>query len=298
MFEYWYNNNPQEKFRHHPLDILNLRYLKSDYGSSGTFKEECIKTAIEIDKKFPQSFIALSGGWGSQIIFQSFIEAGLRPNVFIIEFPFKLNVVDSYYAKQACKSAGIIPEVFHPELKEIAENESVDFAKKYQLYNFFDVLLAKYAEQVKSHVILGNQIELRRDVNPSTKWSLCLNETQWADRFSSINNTSIVDDFFLKNSNVVKTFLENSKVQDVVTNKIEGKISLNSTKKDIYQSLGFTKEHPIAKTISTNGIKKLEYTAREKIIQAIGYHEGRNMYIEFEELVSSLNEEEKVWKFV
>lgn len=298
MLEYWYNENTSDTFRHHSLDIINLKFTNTPVGDNLSFKEECVKTAIELHKEFPHLCIGLSAGWESQIIFQSFLEAGIKPNVFIIEFPYKLNVFDSYFAKESCKHAGIVPEIFNPDLKSISELETVPLAEKYQLYSFFDVLLAKYAEELKTDVLIGDHLDFRRDVHPNAKWTMTLNENMWAGRFNSLNDKKVVNNFFVRNTNIIRSFINNPKVQEVISNRVEGKISLNSSKKLIYGMEGFYKKSEANKTLSTLNIKKLEATANEKIEKTIGFYSSRNMYIEYQDLVNTLEEQEKVWKFV
>jgi hypothetical protein len=299
MIKYWYNNSPTQQFRTHSRDIINLQ-LNAAERMPAAFHEECSKAAGEIYSDYPSINLALSAGWESQVCLQSFLRAGVKPKVFIVEFPYKLNTFDSYFAKEACKAAGIIPTIFTINLKEFSEKLSKHYAEKYQTYSIMESILADCAEKVEGDTLVVDKIELRRDVNPNGRWSFVRNEdfNMWPSRFNSVNrDRKIINEFFTSSPEIMLSFLTLPEVVELVTNDKNGKISLNSSKKSIYNSAGFNKEPDAGKTLSIINIKKLAAETANSIESALPFR-PRSTYIEYNELLTALTTQETTWQFV
>jgi hypothetical protein len=97
MFNYYYNDSPAELFRQHRNDVITFE-TQSISRTVLTFKKECRLAARRILEKDSNIWLGLTGGWLSNIILDSFLSIGFKPNIFVVELPFNLNSQDSKFA--------------------------------------------------------------------------------------------------------------------------------------------------------------------------------------------------------
>lgn len=195
--DYWYGDDVSNKFRTTALEILNVN-INAKTRTELTLKEECIIAAKEIHSKYPNIYIALSGGWESQVCLYSFIEAGIIPNVYILKFPVELNSQDTAIALKQCKKYNIIPKIVNVNFETFIKEHMIDTAKKYQTYSFIQTLHAYYIGQLNEDVLLVDKVNLRRDQNPDLSWSYIRNEDFdfWPERFNCFNEKKVINSFF------------------------------------------------------------------------------------------------------
>lgn len=292
-FNYWYNEDINNKFRETSMDILNVN-INQMTRTPVTLKEECILAALEIHSKYPDIHIALSGGWESQICLRSFIEAGIKPCIYILKFPRGLNKFDSDVAVEQCKKYNLIPRVISVDFEDVIQNHMFEIATKYQTYSFVQMLHGYYVEQIKENVLLVDKIDLRRDANPSKEWSVVRNEDYnfWPDRFNTLNENKIINNFFSHSSELIYSFLKSSPIQDVVNSATSGKISLNSLKHLIYHQGGFTdlfndNAKKFIKTVSYEEIPGLQQKKSDLLEQHLKF-KPRQTYMSYNNIIRAL----------
>lgn len=294
--ENWYGDDVNNKFRSSAFEILNVN-INPKTRQELTLKEECIIAANEIHSRYPDIYIALSGGWESQICLRSFIEAGINPNVYILKLPSRFNSHDTDIAINQCKKFNIIPIVVDVDLENFIKEHMIPTAIKYQTYSFFQTLHAYYCEKLNKNVLLVDKVDIRRDVSPDMSWSYVRGEdfNFWPDRFNCLNDKKVVGNFFSHSPELMYSFLTLPAVVDLVNNQQSGKISLNSLKNIIYYQGGFTNlfdetTRKFVKTVSSEHIPGLQQKNSFLIRQTLKV-KPRQSYISYNDIIDALTKQ-------
>jgi hypothetical protein len=301
--DYWYGDDVGNKFRTRALEILNVN-INAKTRSELTLKEECIIAATEIHSKYPNIYIALSGGWESQVCLHSFIQAGITPNIYILKFPVELNSQDTAIALKQCKKYNIIPKIVNVNFETFIKEHMIDTAKKYQTYSFIQTLHAYYIGQLNEDVLLVDKVNLRRDQNPDLTWSYIRDEDFdfWPDRFNLFNEKKVINNFFSYSPELIYSFLTLPVIQELVKKQTSGKISLNSLKNLIYYQGGFTNlfdenTSRFVKTGSGDRIPGLNEKNSELIQRTLQF-KSRNAYISYNDIIAILTNQGNVCQYI
>ena len=284
--EYWYEHSGSAT-RTNSLEIINMR-VNPVTREPVSFKEECMSVARTLYTANPDIHLALSGGTESQVCLRSFISAGIKPNIVILEFPRELNSFDTDTAFKTCRHLGITPHVLTLG-HDLSMNRVRELSVKYQTYNFAQTMMAHYLDQVGASVILTDKINIRRGINSKANWCFVRNENvnMWPLRYNMLNQNKIIPDFFTNTPEQILSFLRVPTLQQLVQKQYSGKISLNSSKNKIYQQGGFDQLGFYNKTNTVEQLAKLDNKANDIIDQELKFR-PRNMYIEYQHLVDSL----------
>lgn len=294
--EYWYEHSGTV-IRSDVLEILNMR-INPVSRTPGTFKEECMSVATEFHTADPDLHLALSGGNESQVCLRSFISAGIKPNVVILQFPKQLNSADTTLAFETCKYLGIKPQILN--LGADLDIRCVrELSLKYQTYSFTQTMMAHYLGKVGTNVILADKIDIKRDVHPKIKWCLVRSEDShmWSLRYNQLNKNKIISDFFTHAPEQLLSFLQIGTVEQLMHQPGTGKISLNSLKNKIYREAGFTQLKFYNKTNTVDNISGLNSRANLVIDDELKFR-PRRMYIEYQELLQALTNEGTTCQYI
>jgi hypothetical protein len=301
--EYWYGDDVNNKFRTSALELISIN-IQGKTRPELTLKEECMLAAKQIYAQYPDIHIALSGGWESQICLQSFIEAGITPNVYILKFPQGLNYRDYDVATSQCKKFNIIPKIIDVSFESFIKEHMMLTTNKYQTYSFFQSLQGHYISKLNENVLLVDKLDLRRDVSPDMSWSYIRNEdfNFWPDRFNAVNEKKIVNNFFSHSPELMYSFLTLPIIKETVQKKLSGKISLNSLKNLIYFQGGFTnlfdeRTSKFVKTISTENIPGLQQKNSEFIQHSLKF-KPRQLYLSYTDLISALENQGTTCQYI
>jgi len=301
--KYWYGDDVDNKFRTSALEILNIN-INTKTRQELTLREECIIAAKEIHAKYPNIYIALSGGWESQLCLHSFIEAGITPNVYILKFPIGLNSHDVSVAVKQCKKYNIIPKLVNVNFESFIKEHMIDTAKKYQTYSFIQTLHAYYIGQLNEDVLLVDKINLRRDINPNLSWSYIRNEDFdfWPVRFSSLNEKKVINNFFSFSPELIYSFLTLPVIRELVNKQYSGKVALHSLKNLIYYQGGFINlfdenTSRFVKTVSGEHIPGLNQKNSDLIQQTLQF-KSRNAYISYNDMIDILTNQGTVCQYI
>lgn len=295
-FEYWYDHG--NVFRQTPYDILNIN-INPVSRTPDKLLNECIISAEEIYKETPDIHVALSGGWESQICLNSFIRAGYKPGVLIIRFPKSLNDFDVLAAESFCKKYQIVPTIIDVNFPEFVEKFMLDTATKYQTYTLFQTLLAYISDTYDHPLLIADKLNIRRDVHPSGKWCIILDEDQdmWSTRFNSINNKkNLVNNFYKRHPELVSSFIQTSPIPDILSGVINGKLSINSSKHLIYRQGGFEN----IKASITNSVANIQGISDSNIslIRHALKYSPRKIYIPIDQAAMALSDKGNIWKYI
>jgi len=288
---YWYNNDPNILYRENWYDIISFQ-VGGISRSPAYFKAECITAAKEIYDLYPNIHIGLTGGLDSNVCLESFLQAGIKPGIFIMKFmreDNELNPLDANYAIEKCQELGIDPLIIEVDpIKFVAEN-MMSTSKEFQIYSMYQALHIHTCRDFDFPFITVDEIELRRDCHPKNLWSFVKKEDQdmcWR-RFSNTTNVRAINNFFTWSPELMLSFLKISAVEKLCTGRIPGKVSWNSIKNLIYADGGFPKFIKYKKTWGVEKMAGLFAIATANIEKEFKW-ETRDCYIEYNQLKQAL----------
>lgn len=295
---YWYNDEPDSLFRKDRADLLNFS-LGSISRDVYDFRRECQLAAEEIYSIYPDIHVGLTGGLDSNICLESFLSAGIKPGVFIIRFPGGLNSFDAERAEETCVSSGIRPVIIEFDPIGFIQDGLIETVEKYQIYSFYQAIHIEACRQLSVPHLSVDEIEIRRDVSPEIEWCFVKREDQdmcWR-RYAVINQVPALNNFYTWSPELMLSFLHLPTVKRLIANEIEGKLTWNSSKREIYQEGGFSSLWRYKKTW---GIEKFypEWEFAESLIKRRTEFAPRSCYVNYEELTSALNGQGGSWKYI
>lgn len=307
MIRYWYNADKTQLLRKSRYDIVNVE-IDSIKREVKSFKEECKLTAQEIAESNSNINLGLTGGWHSQIILQSFLDIGIKPQIFIVSLPLQLNKFDVTVATNVCNKYSLSYNLINISESELGNDRIFNFTKEnkdwslvseVQLYHYFDLLMGRVFNKLNDTIIIGNNLNFRRDVHPEAQWSFILDEGTdfWIKRYNEKYNRKIIHDFFTRNSELLYSFITDFNTQSLFKNSTSGKISIISSRNLIYKNHQFVKDGPFNKTTSYTNIQNLTDSKNDLILNHLGF-KNRFFYMDIDKLESSLKTENTIWKYV
>lgn len=298
MIHYHYNNDPSQLDRRHRFDYVSIITEKISRQPL-SFKEECDIAARKILEKDTNIWLGLTGGWASNVILQSFLSIGFKPNVFIMELPNYQNSPDNI-AKQICKDSRIEPLIIESSVAQTIPEPISNFAKQAQIYSYYETILASKIRTIPGRAIIADPVRIRRDVDPTGNWSLIIDEDRslWPKRYTKLfPSKRIISDFFMSSPEILLSFLESESVRVVTNVPNNGKLTLNSSRNEIFNSEGFNKLDKLSSYDGHDMIPNINKTHSDNIEKMLGF-QSRKFYINLEELKHALRHEERIWKFV
>jgi hypothetical protein len=227
-----------------------------------------------------------------------------------MSLPKNLNVFDTYWAKDLAKRYSLqcnvidVPgQIMIQSSKisaELKQREPWSTALESQIYTYYDMLMAHCIGKIDEPVIIGDQLNFRRDVDPGSAWCLILDENSyfWPSRYCSIHpDKTIISNFFTRSSEIVYSFINDASVRDVTSDTGNGKITLVSSRQQIFGSQGFHKRGPSQRTISNINIPGLHETNSDWLQDTLGFH-NRYFYLDINKFTNSVEEKSTVWSYV
>ena len=294
----YYNSNKDQIFRTDQFDLLTMK-INGVVRNPGSLRDELINNARAIYQQYPNIYIALSGGWESQVCLQAFIDAGIKPNVVIIKYPANLNDNDVLPALETCKKHDITPKIIPGVFDQFINGGMVSSVEKYQCYSLLTSFFARIAELANIDILVVDKVELKRDVNPNRAWNFVRSEDtmMWPLRFNSINKRKVITNFFCYSAESMLSFLTLPTVATVASNHASGKISLVSLKQKLYRDGGF--DMPVYyRTVGTDRIQGLNAIATDTIENTIKF-KSRSAYVDYNSLILALtNQGKKEWQYI
>lgn len=260
------------------------------------FLDECVARAVEIHQAHPDAYLALSGGVESQVALRSFLEAGIKPQVMIMRWSKDRNNYDVNPALATAEKLGLKPEVVELMPQQIVETVGRELIKKYQLYTLFDLLVAHLIESRKITMVLVDKYDIRRDLSPDKSW--CLVETEsnyWTQRFNRVSDSGhIVDNFFMTNTQLL-SFLNLPRVHNVLSGVTPGKISLTSSKREIFTEAGFSHMGHYKPTDHTYYLSGLRDSLSDNIYKN-NLYDNRKFYVPIDQFM--FDREKTTWRHI
>jgi len=249
---YGYREDVTDKFK---VDIGSVD--KNHYAKSSWLEEQS-RTADLIYKDYGKDFVVMfSGGTDSEIVLHAFKKIGLNPRAVFIKFTGDYNLHDLELAVQITNELDIKLEVIPFDIINFYRNGIAhNFASELQCSQMAYLSVYYHIAKLGVPAVMGGEMLMKRQVKPTgSKWFYCFRENEDASamRFSNKYHIPLVNEWFSYTPEMMGYYLERPRIQNMLTDKYNGKMTSVSTKNIVLNYL-----HPgLVKKVKTTGFEKL-----------------------------------------
>jgi hypothetical protein len=295
-FHWGYNNIPWSR-RERLYDRFYSSYGKVEeafISNPTSLRDESIKTAKAIAdycrKINKQPMIFYSGGLDSEVVIAAFLQSGENFSVGHLRYIPEFNYHDTMWVYRFCRANGL-------DLKEYEINP-VEFLSSETAFNtavkdnarLMQMQLVTYLmDTVKDNYypILGNgePYLFRENPNPKEHSRWIFRELEymlpWYNHAMN-NNIQSCPGFFQWSPEITLSFLLDPIMQDLVNNKLKGKVTSRSSKYPIYNSA--FPEYELQPRKKYTGYEMLSREMINRLNKNLNYHTfyDKNSYQEYE----------------
>ena len=247
-----YRETPYEKYK------VNVGKIDCDYYKTSNWLEEQYRTADLVYKDLGKDLVVMfSGGTDSEIVLRSFLKIGIKPRAVFIKFKNGYNWNDYLNGLVICNELGIMMETVEFDVKEFYNSgEAAEFATILQCRQIAYLTVYHNILKLQTPAVMGGEMLLRRHVTPTdSKWYYCIRENEDASamRFSLKYNIPLVNEWFSYTPEMIGYYLENSGIQNLITERYNYKLaSVSSKNKILYELMP-----ELVKKHKTTGYEKL-----------------------------------------
>ena len=249
---YGYRTNSISKY------YVSVGSVDKDIYRTSNYRNELRRTADAVYREFGKNLvIMLSGGTDSEIVIRNFIEIGIKPRCVAIKFKNNFNISDINEAIEICKELDIKLDIIDFDVKEFYKSgNATEFGNELQCTQI--TYLTVYYNRLKlgCPAVMGGEVLLTRGVTQNSNYwyyTFRENEDASAMRFSNKFNIPLVNEWFSYTPELLLYYLEHPKIQELISNKLDYKLSSVSTKNlvlgDLYPN--------IRPKIKTHGFERL-----------------------------------------
>lgn len=254
MFEYTENNH--FKFGYSEHGWFTDRQSKddtfiADYGRClyipKSWKDECLITVKKIYESTDLPInIMFSGGIDSEVVVQSFKQLDVPFKVSIMRFKDDLNIHDISHAVIFCEQNNIKYDLIDLDLLKFWETDLHRYAEKAKSWSPQTCSTMWLADQIDDFPVMGTGDSwlVKRvpddyvpGVSPykSSSWDVWVTEAvcSWHRHFINQDRPAIPG-FFQYTPEMIYSFLMDPVVKELINNKRHGKLTVQSTKYEIY----------------------------------------------------------------
>ncbi len=242
--KYWINDRLYgdrtecwEKFK------VEVGRIDHDYYRTSNFRQEQRRTADLIYKEYGKDFVVMfSGGTDSEIVIRSFLDIGVKPRCVFIRFKHNYNIDDYNVALRIGDQLGIHVERWDFDVIDFHRSgAAAEFAEQIQCRQIAYLTVYNCIRSLGMPAVMGGEMLLRRHVanGSPTEWYYVFRENEDASamRFSLKYNIPLVNEWFSYTPEMMAYYLENKKIQELVTVKDNGKLGSVSTKNFVLKGL-------------------------------------------------------------
>lgn len=179
---------------------VNITEEMLDIANSATLEENCKLAVMNLPSTIgSRPAVCLSGGIDSQTVVDTFLYAGVTPEVVIFNFLDDHNIHDVSHAIKFCESRNITPRLIDLDVIRFLNNHLYDFATKYKISSPQFAVHLYLAGKLKdlgytSAIFGGNNLTQYSDWSWYTPTK---EETDWY-KYSQAINFPIVGSFWLQ----------------------------------------------------------------------------------------------------
>jgi hypothetical protein len=242
-----------EKFR------VEVGPIDHDHYRISNYRQEQRRTADLIYKEYGKDFVVMfSGGTDSEIVIRSFLDIGVKPRCVFIRFKNNYNIEDYNIALKIGDQLGLEIERLDFDVIDFNRSgEATELAGQIQCRQIAYLSVYNCIKKLGLPAVMGGEMLLRRYVSPKklSEWYYVFRENEDASamRFSLKYNIPLVNEWFSYTPEMMAYYLEHKQIQELVTNRNNGKLGSVSSKNAILKS--FIPE--IVDKVKTHGYEKL-----------------------------------------
>jgi len=250
--DFGYRENVTEKFK------VDIGSIDKDHYAKSSWLDEQARTADLIYKDYGKDFVVMfSGGTDSEIVLHAFKKIGIKPRAVFIKFVGDYNSSDLELAVQITNGLDIKLEVIPFDILNYYRNGMAhEFAAELQCSQMAYLSVYHHIAKLGVPAVMGGEMLMKRSVKPSgSEWFYCFRENEDASamRFSNKYHIPLVNEWFSYTPEMMGYYLERPKIQEMLTDKYNGKMTSVSTKNGVLNYL-----HPgLVKKVKTTGFERL-----------------------------------------
>ncbi len=245
-FKFGYNGEPFI-FRKCAQDKWFVKYGHSER-TPLNFHDECLETAKLIRRKTDQPIhVMFSGGVDSEVALRSFVENKIPIRASILRYKYDLNIHDVSWAVVICDGLKVPYDLYNLDLLDFWKNKADEFAD--QTYCVSPQLLPTMwlVDQIPGYAIMGSgeclfvkekPVDYVPGISPyeKSRWNIWEKEkiAAWYRHFT-VRNRPGCPGFFQYTPEIMLSYLEDPFVQDLVNDRLTGKLTTETSKLKIYQ---------------------------------------------------------------
>lgn len=190
-----------------------------------SYYDELLNNASKIRDSFREPInLFFSGGINSQIILRSYLDLKIPINVYIIKFNNDINLVDVTTAINICQSLNVRYQTIDFDLKSFFEKDAESIYDRCFSLDPTKLILLKSTENINGVSIFGTGEFYF--ISDNDTWRLKLTEENFKistalERF----NRPIVSNWFYYSPELLLSFINHPKVNQLLNNEILGKES-------------------------------------------------------------------------
>jgi len=231
-----HRETPYEKYK------VNVGKIDCDYYKTSNWLEEQYRTADIVAKDFGKDFVVMfSGGTDSEIVLRAFLKMGIKPRAVFIKFKDDYNWNDYLNGLVICNELGIMMETIEFDVKEFYKSgEAAEFATVLQCRQIAYLTVYHNILKLQAPAVMGGEMLLRRHVTPTdSKWYYTFRENEDASamRFSMKYTIPLVNEWFSYTPEMIGYYLENTGIQQLITERYNYKLASVSSKNEILYKL-------------------------------------------------------------
>jgi hypothetical protein len=181
-----------------------------------------------------------SGGVASQVMLYSYLEARIPVNIYIARYKNNLNARDYNTATRICQSMGLPFNTIDIDLEQFFENDAESIFKKTYCVDTNNLLIIKMLEYSNGVPVIANKepyiFRPALSYDKKIDWNLKIfDDNLSVAGYLSQNNRQSIPNWFFYSPEVLLSTFDTSVVNDIMNDKIYGKMSLLSSRCNIYK---------------------------------------------------------------
>lgn len=250
--KFGYRETPYEKF------VVDIGSVDMDHYRRSNWVQEQYRTAEIVLKEFGKDVVVMfSGGTDSEIVLRAFKTIGFTPRALFINFVGGYNSADLIIAQKIADELDIKLEIIYYDVIDFYKSgQAAEFAAEIQCRQMAYLSVYHHIRLLGVPAVMGGEMMLRRHTNlEGSKWYYCFRENEDASamRFSLKYNIPVVNEWFSYTPEMIAYYMENPKIQSLITERFNYKMSSVSSKNAIL------KEYmpSIVDKVKTHGYEKL-----------------------------------------
>lgn len=234
--QFGWRENSQEKYQ------LTVGQIDHNHYKNSNYAEELKRVADLIYKDLGNDLVIwLSGGTDSEIVLRNFLDIGIKPTCYTIKFKDDYNASDVNEAVELAKELDVPLKLIDFDVKDFYNSgQAKEFGKQLQCTQVTYLVVYYSILKIGLPSIMGGELLLRRNINTDpSSWYFCIreNEDGSAMRFSNKFGVPLVNEYFSYTPELMLYYLEDTDIQNLVTNRFNYKLSSVSSKNEILKKL-------------------------------------------------------------